>query len=105
MALRTAVPIAMSTVDYEAVIGLEVHAEMLTQSKIFCGCSAAFGAPPNTNVCPLCLGMPGMLPDPSSLIDTLVPFNCPFPDADTVSPLPHDAVKVPAMVFAVCEAI
>jgi len=46
----------------EAVIGLEVHAELLTRSKIFCGCSAAFGAPPNTNVCPLCLGMPGMLP-------------------------------------------
>jgi len=47
---------------YEAVIGLEVHAELLTRSKIFCGCSAAFGAPPNTNVCPVCLGMPGVLP-------------------------------------------
>ena len=47
---------------FEAVIGLEVHAEMLTRSKIFCGCSAAFGAPPNTNVCPVCLGMPGVLP-------------------------------------------
>jgi aspartyl-tRNA(Asn)/glutamyl-tRNA(Gln) amidotransferase subunit B len=47
---------------YEAVIGLEVHAEMLTASKIFCGCSAAFGAPPNRNTCPLCLGMPGVLP-------------------------------------------
>jgi aspartyl-tRNA(Asn)/glutamyl-tRNA(Gln) amidotransferase subunit B len=47
---------------YEAVIGLEVHAEMLTASKIFCGCSARFGAPPNTNVCPVCLGMPGVLP-------------------------------------------
>jgi len=46
----------------EAVIGLEVHAELLTKSKIFCGCSAAFGAAPNTNVCPLCLGMPGLLP-------------------------------------------
>jgi aspartyl-tRNA(Asn)/glutamyl-tRNA(Gln) amidotransferase subunit B len=46
----------------EAVIGLEVHAELLTRSKIFCGCSAAFGAPPNTNVCPVCLGMPGVLP-------------------------------------------
>src|SRR5581483_375169 len=46
----------------EAVIGLEVHAELLTRSKVFCGCSAAFGAPPDTNVCPVCLGMPGVLP-------------------------------------------
>ncbi len=46
----------------ETVIGLEVHAELLTQSKIFCACSAAFGAPPDTNVCPVCLGMPGVLP-------------------------------------------
>jgi len=48
--------------EFEAVIGLEVHAEMLTQSKIFCGCSAQFGAPPNENTCPRCLGMPGSLP-------------------------------------------
>jgi aspartyl-tRNA(Asn)/glutamyl-tRNA(Gln) amidotransferase subunit B len=46
----------------EAVIGLEVHAELLTRSKIFCACSATFGAPPNTHVCPVCLGMPGVLP-------------------------------------------
>ncbi len=46
----------------EAVIGLEVHAELLTRSKIFCSCSAAFGGPANTNVCPVCLGMPGVLP-------------------------------------------
>ncbi|MGH7895396.1 MAG: Asp-tRNA(Asn)/Glu-tRNA(Gln) amidotransferase subunit GatB [Candidatus Binatia bacterium] len=46
----------------EAVIGLEVHAELLTRSKIFCGCPATFGGPPNTNVCPVCLGMPGVLP-------------------------------------------
>src|SRR5262249_28169519 len=46
----------------EAVIGLEVHAELLTRSKIFCGCSATFGGDPNANVCPVCLGMPGVLP-------------------------------------------
>src|SRR5579862_379500 len=48
---------------YEPVIGLEVHVQLLTASKIFCSCSTRFGAPPNTNVCPVCLGMPGSLPD------------------------------------------
>src|SRR6266404_5763044 len=47
---------------YEPVIGLEVHVHLLTQTKIFCGCSTTFGAPPNTNVCPVCLGLPGALP-------------------------------------------
>ncbi len=47
---------------YEAVIGLEVHAQLETASKIFCGCSTGFGAPPNTSVCPVCLGVPGSLP-------------------------------------------
>ncbi|MEN2986201.1 MAG: Asp-tRNA(Asn)/Glu-tRNA(Gln) amidotransferase subunit GatB [Thermodesulfovibrionaceae bacterium] len=47
---------------YEAVIGLEVHAQLLTESKIFCSCSTRFGAEPNTQVCPVCLGMPGVLP-------------------------------------------
>jgi aspartyl-tRNA(Asn)/glutamyl-tRNA(Gln) amidotransferase subunit B len=48
--------------QYEAVIGLEIHAQLLTRTKIFCGCSASFGAPPNTHVCPVCLGLPGALP-------------------------------------------
>jgi len=48
--------------EFETVIGLEIHAQMKTKSKIFCGCSTEFGAPPNTQVCPVCLGMPGVLP-------------------------------------------
>ena len=48
--------------EYEAVIGLEVHAQLLTDSKIFCGCSTKFGAAPNANTCQICLGMPGVLP-------------------------------------------
>jgi aspartyl-tRNA(Asn)/glutamyl-tRNA(Gln) amidotransferase subunit B len=47
---------------YETVIGLEVHVQLLTQTKIFCGCPNVFGSQPNTNVCPVCLGMPGALP-------------------------------------------
>ncbi len=48
--------------EFETVIGLEIHAQMSTKSKIFCGCSTEFGAPPNTHTCPVCLGMPGVLP-------------------------------------------
>src|SRR5262245_26712374 len=47
---------------YETVIGLEVHAQLLTQSKIFCGCSTEFGREPNQNACPVCAGFPGVLP-------------------------------------------
>jgi len=48
--------------EFEPVIGLEIHAQLKTKTKIFCGCSTAFGAPPNTHTCPVCLGMPGVLP-------------------------------------------
>ena len=48
--------------SYETVIGLEIHAQLRTQTKIFCGCSTEFGATPNSQVCPVCLGLPGALP-------------------------------------------
>ena len=47
---------------WETVIGLEVHCELRTETKLFCGCRNAFGDEPNTNVCPICLGLPGSLP-------------------------------------------
>jgi aspartyl-tRNA(Asn)/glutamyl-tRNA(Gln) amidotransferase subunit B len=52
----------MAISDFQVVIGLEVHAQLLTTTKIFCGCSTAFGGEPNSHVCPICLGMPGVLP-------------------------------------------
>src|SRR5574341_865067 len=52
----------MGRADYESIIGLEVHLQLLTDSKIFCGCSTRYGAPPNSQTCPVCLGMPGVLP-------------------------------------------
>ncbi len=61
MVTKTADSIAAHA-TYEPVIGLEVHVQLLTATKIFCSCSTRFGAPPNSNVCPVCLGMPGALP-------------------------------------------
>lgn len=52
----------MSDTPYDIVIGLEIHVQLQTQSKLFCGCSTKFGAPPNTQTCPVCTGMPGSLP-------------------------------------------
>ncbi len=58
MAARPAEP----TTNYEPVIGLEVHIQLATRTKIFCGCPTSFGAAPNSNVCPVCMGLPGALP-------------------------------------------
>jgi aspartyl-tRNA(Asn)/glutamyl-tRNA(Gln) amidotransferase subunit B len=67
--------------EYEPVMGMEVHAELKTKSKVFCGCSTTFGAAPNTQVCPVCLGMPGVLPvlNKTALeytIRTAIALNC-----------------------------
>jgi len=72
--------------SYEACIGLEVHAELLTRTKLFCGCSTAFGAEPNTQTCPVCLGMPGVLPVMNRkafdyVLKTALAFNCNIPRA------------------------
>jgi aspartyl-tRNA(Asn)/glutamyl-tRNA(Gln) amidotransferase subunit B len=60
--MSTSLHSSIAPTTYEPVIGLEVHVQLLTATKIFCSCSTRFGAPPNSNVCPVCLGMPGALP-------------------------------------------
>ena len=57
---------ATSVDRFETVVGLECHVELSTRTKMFCGCRNEFGAPPNTNVCPTCLGHPGSLPVPNA---------------------------------------
>ena len=71
----------MSAAAWETVIGLETHVQLGTVSKMFCGCSTRFGAPPNTNVCPVCLGLPGALPVPNEraiqlAVRAAVALNC-----------------------------
>src|SRR5262250_1892255 len=61
-ASTTLAPLSEAIAKYEPVIGLEVHVQLSTQTKIFCGCPTSFGAEPNANVCPVCLGLPGALP-------------------------------------------
>src|SRR5438034_3790301 len=60
--LQSALSIRQSAMPFEPVIGLEIHTQLQTESKLFCGCSTKFGAPPNANTCPVCLGLPGALP-------------------------------------------
>jgi aspartyl-tRNA(Asn)/glutamyl-tRNA(Gln) amidotransferase subunit B len=71
----------MASENWEPVIGLEVHAQLKTESKMFCGCGTKFGEPPNTQVCPVCLGLPGSLPVPNELafdfaLKTALALNC-----------------------------
>ena len=62
-------PFEVALASYDPVLGLEVHVELGTQTKMFCGCAAVFGGEPNAQVCPVCLGLPGALPPPKYCTD------------------------------------
>ena len=75
----------MSDIQYDVIIGLEVHVQLATKSKLFCRCSTQFGAPPNTQTCPVCIGMPGVLPVMNRqayqlALKTALALNCEIPE-------------------------
>ncbi len=80
------IDILLFVVEYETIIGLEVHSQLLTRSKMYCGCSTDYaGAPPNTHVCPVCMGMPGVLPTVNQravefTLMTALALNCTIPE-------------------------
>jgi aspartyl-tRNA(Asn)/glutamyl-tRNA(Gln) amidotransferase subunit B len=92
--------------EYEAIIGLETHVQLKTKSKMWCGCANAFGSEPNTNVCPVCLGLPGVLPVPNEealrlTVLTGLLLNCAIPrfakfDRKKKLFLPGHAEELPA---------
>ena len=73
--------------QYETVIGLEVHIELATKTKIFCGCSTEFGGAPNTHTCPVCTGMPGSIPVLNKqVVEYAMAIGLELPDFPAVSP-------------------
>ena len=90
----------MST--YDVVIGLEVHAQLTTRTKMFCGCPATFGAPPNTQTCPVCQGMPGTLPVINRRaveygVRTALAFNCRVNAACRFAPVSYTHLTLPTI--------
>ena len=83
--------------NWETVIGLETHVQLKTRSKMWCGCANEFGAPPNTQVCPVCLGLPGVLLAVPVAASVVVVIQNLYPRLMTVSPIndPTTAAKDP----------